>query len=184
MLKEIRERRRDLTLAGCDISRAYISFARRKGGGIHYYVGDAAKWPCTLRPDLITATAGLHHLSWKQQAGFIKKVEGELKPGGLFIVGEEVLPRHRGKYSREKGVVDFYSEMLPRILHRKVSRDVIRASLDVFANDLLVRGEFKRDLITWNAMLAREFKIVKVKRIWPHRERGFGDFLIVARRKP
>lgn len=183
MLNEVRGLRGDLTLVGCDISRPYVSYARRKGGGIRYVASDAVTWRGELEPDIITATAGLHHLPWAKQSRFVEKVARELRPGGLFIIGEEALPRHDDGFTREKSVVELYSAIIPEVLANTPSRDVVRATLEVFANDLLVRGEFKRDLVGWKKMLAPRFKVVETIRIWPARESGFGDYLIVAQRR-
>lgn len=182
MLAALKKRRPDLVLFGCDISRDYIRLAKSKCNSISYHVANASRWEPPVTADVITATAGIHHLEWALQKRFIAKMHKELRRSGYVVIGEEVIGPSRGRLSRERQVVEFFSAILPEILERRPSQSVIRASLDVFANDLLVRGEFKRDIETMKAMLARQFSVTKTVRVWPSRERGFGDYLIVGKK--
>jgi len=182
MLNALRRKRPDLQLHGCDISREYIAHARLGGPGISYHVGNALKWSPPSSVDVIAATAGIHHLKWADQIRFVRKVHSELNPKGWFVVGEETIGKSDGARGREEAVVDFFTLMIPEIMRTNPTPSVIRASLDVFANDLLVRGEFKRDVGSIRQMLARFFKVTEVKRIWPREETGFGDYILTARK--
>lgn len=183
MLCKVHELRPDLTLYGCDLSKSYVAHAKKKCPHVNYIIGDATRWEPPQNASVIAATAGVHHLEWSLQEKFIRKVHGELAPRGHFVLGEETIPRSGNKRAREAAVVEFFTAMLPEILRHRPVPSVISASLEVFANDLLVRGEFKRDIESMKEMLARRFTIKETIRIWPKVETGFGDYIVVAQRR-
>ena len=182
MLAAVRKKRPDLNLIGCDVSKAYVAFARSKSKSVEHVIGDARKWRPLVPVDMITFTAGLHHLSFRDQERFLDKVRRELKQGGLCIIGEEALTAPKRGQSRTESVVALYAELFPEILKGKISNDVMKASLDVMVNDLLCRGEFKRDLHSLLTAVRKRFTLIEIIRTWPTKDRGCGDYLIIARK--
>lgn len=181
LLNEIRHARPDLEVEGCDINASFVTFGKKRYSAA-INTGDALEYRPEPSLQLALCTAGLHHITPGEQRTFIRKVAGELPPGGTFLIAEEVLADHDSEQDRRRAVVQLSGELLLYALDRNAPEAVVEAATDVMVNDLLLRGEYKQSLSQWRKLLAPFFAVEEERFIWPSPDAAFGDVMIVCRR--
>lgn len=183
LFRQIRKFRSDARLVGCDVSQEYIRYARSQLPSAEWIADDALEFSPDFAPNFIVCSAGLHHLREVSQKVFLRRVESQLMPGGIFLLGEEVLPFHESKPDRLEAIRTLYVEIFDWLARRRLNRAVMEASLNVLFNDILLRGEFKLSAQQLETMLTKRFTIVSQSWIWPSPSPGFGDVVYTCRPK-
>ena len=78
-------------LNGVDLAEEMIAQANRLTPGARFYVGQAETLPLPdASVDLVLSTMSFHH--WADQAQGIHQVARVLRPGGVFILADAVMP--------------------------------------------------------------------------------------------
>jgi SAM-dependent methyltransferase len=79
------------TLIGIDNEAGMIAEARSKSPDATFYVGSPQNLPFPdMSLDLITSTMSFHH--WEDQAHGVMQVANSLRPGGYFLLADQVPP--------------------------------------------------------------------------------------------
>jgi SAM-dependent methyltransferase len=181
LLNEIRRARPDLMVGGCDIDDRYVTYGNdRYSAAID--AGDALDYRPGAMPQLVLCTAGLHHITPAEQRAFVRKVAGELPPGGTFLIAEEVLSDFTSEAGRRRAVIQLSGELILFALDQGAPEAVIEAATDVMVNDLLLRGEYKQSLFQWRELLSPWFALQEERFVWPAPHATFGDVMIICRR--
>ena len=183
LLRNIRDRRPDLRLAGCDINPNYVEHAIHTHGLAEVQECDALAYPVREPFDLIICTAGLHHLTRDTQQAFLAKAATELCSGGIFVLGEEVIGHYANELERQLSVLQLNHALLDYAVRRGATKPVLSAATDVLANDLLERGEYKSSLGGLVEIVSQLFSIETVYRHWPGDSAQFGDVLLICTKK-
>ena len=183
LLTKILSKRSDLSALGCDISKPYINYARTTYAAAKFACADARSYRPERHPDFVICTAGLHHLSRVDQPRFIEKVSDELRPGGLFLLGEEVIRDYRSESDRKRAVLEMFSELMNFLGRRKPPASVVQAATDMLSNDWCERGEYKTTCKELERMLRPSFEIISAQQIWPGNIDAFGDWLFLCRKR-
>lgn len=103
---------------GVDISSQYLAFARQRFAqvrSLRLIRGDAVD--CVLPErhwDVIVLCSAYHHIEDERKVGFLEKVRALLKPGGVALVAENILPPYApaDSASYSDAVRFFYREVL------------------------------------------------------------------------
>lgn len=183
LLNEIHKRRPDIVTVGCDICPSYIRYAKQKYPGVDFIESDALDYKPERSPNLIICTAGVHHLERRDQGQFIKKVSRELSPGGLLLIGEELIAPYARDEDRKRAVLEMFSALMAYIDKTVPPDDVVQAAADVMVNDWCERGEYKTSKPGLEILLNPYFTIVSAHQIWPEEDTTFGDWLFLCRKK-
>jgi hypothetical protein len=182
MLNEIAKARKDLKIEGCSITSEYIEYANKKYRNVKFYLNDALAFKPKTKPSVITATGGLHHLTWSKQIKFVEKVANELSVGGYFILGEEVIRSYRDIKSRQIAVLELFQALIREIIRSSAPENVIEAAVDLFKTDLFERGEYKNSLDNLLGKVKPYFRIEKIEKIWPQAIEPYGDYVFILKR--
>lgn len=180
LFREIRAKRSDALLIGCDSSPEYIEYAAGLLPSAEWHLGDARVWRPQIIPDIIICSAGIHHLPANDHSAFIRKIHGELSPQGIFIIGEELLPPFANKVMRVQSIQRLYTDIFEYLINNKPSREAISASIDVMLNDALERGEHKLTKSALEALVREKFYIKEWAWLWPTPNVGYGDVCVIC----
>jgi len=182
LLNEISGRRPDLQLSGCSLTPEYIDYAHNKYPQLRIVLQDALLYKPIGPPDVVICTAGLHHLTRRNQKLFIEKIASELASGKLFLLGEEVIRPYADEQDRKLSVLELWTSLITFSVRRGATEQVIRAAGTAMTNDLFELGEYKlclRDLVS---LVRPYFLIETVEKTWYDSSLQYGDVLLVCKR--
>ncbi|MEY2536420.1 MAG: Methyltransferase domain [Verrucomicrobiota bacterium] len=181
LLHALSQARPDLVLSGCDVSKEYVEYGQTRYPELNLEVSSALQYQPVQKPHLVICAAGIHHLNPVNQELFIMKVNQELRAGGCFVVGEEVLRDWTNEHERKNAVLELSTAVLQELFAAAAPEEQIEAALEVLRGDLLRIGEFKSSLGNLLSSLQVWFEIERVRHIWPSHADPFGDYLIFAK---
>jgi SAM-dependent methyltransferase len=182
LLNEISQRRPDLRLFGCSLNPDYIDYAHHKYSQIGVVLQDALRYKPIDDPDIVICTAGLHHLTKKDQKLFIQKLASELKKGKLLFLGEEVIRPFSDEEDRKLAVLELWTRLISFALSKGATQQVIRAASDAMTNDLFEQGEYKLCLRELENLISPYFLIETVEKTWYEDSLEHGDVLLTCKR--
>ncbi|MBI2545598.1 class I SAM-dependent methyltransferase [Candidatus Woesearchaeota archaeon] len=181
LLGKIRERRRDMFLEGIDISKEFIGHAIGRYPTIKFGVADVMGWNSTRGYDLVTCTGGIHHLPYEQQARFLEKVKGLLKPNGLGILADPYIDHYESEEERKLGAARLGYEYLAATMRNGAPPAIVKAAIDILDND--VRGkEFKTSIRRMKPIMGSVFSSLEVHKTWPETDSDYGEYYLVVRK--
>lgn len=182
LLNELVKHRSDLYCFGCSITREYIEYAQREYSRIKVELCDALKYKPPAKPDIVICNAGIHHLPWKKQPVFIEKVASEIETGKIFIVGEELICEYKNEKTRRLSVIEMLAEEMRYMIKKKATPEILVTAAELLKADLLAQ-EYKISMATIISMLNKYFEIEKRYRIWPHKNKDYGDYVFICRKR-
>jgi 2-polyprenyl-3-methyl-5-hydroxy-6-metoxy-1,4-benzoquinol methylase len=182
LLNQISLRRPDLRLEGCSLDEDYIDYANLKYPTLNITFRDAMEYSPSQTPDVVICTAGLHHLETSAQSLFIEKLALELRPGGVLVIGEELIAPYSSEQERQVAVLHLGTSIIRHLIDTSAPMDMMQTALDVLAND--IEGlEYKTDSLRLRALLAPSFEVKASYSIWPEPARDWGDYVFLCERK-
>jgi hypothetical protein len=182
LLSDICERRPDLTAMGCDIHLPFVTYANTNRPRLDVVHADARSFRLTASHDIIVCTAGLHHLKFEEQEHFIQSLSNASNESTLIVIGEEMLAPYNSEQGRARAAVQLNTELLYMGIEEDWPDNLLSAGLLCLSNDLLLRGEYKRDLQRWVGLLEKYFRIDDLISTWAPATGG-GDALFICRLK-
>jgi len=173
LLNKIRLKRKDLILTGIDIDKRYINYAKKSYKGIKFICADALDYNPKDKFDLIIITAGLHHVPYKEQRAFVKRVYSFLSTGGKLLVADPYIRDYKNETERKKAAAELGYNYILSTLSKNPPVEIIDASIDIMANDIR-KEEYKTSLKKIKSLL-RQFKIIKFRKTWPKIKSEYGE---------
>lgn len=185
LLGHVLEKRGDICTAGCTLEpRTYVDYAKKRYPGANVEFCDVFEYRPDCSPDVVVCTAGIHHLNRGSQAVFIEKVASELKDGGLFIIGDELVRSYFNEKERRLAVLEVNDALLRYAIQRGAPDSIIEAGIDLISNDIFERGEYKIDFTNLLRMIEENFVLQEINWTWRNsRDSQWGDVLITCRKK-
>jgi 2-polyprenyl-3-methyl-5-hydroxy-6-metoxy-1,4-benzoquinol methylase len=180
--------RKTKNLTGVDINGEFIGstedhpFYKGRFNLIH---ADVLEWVPPQRYDVVTCTAGLHHIPWDKQERFIQWVAGcVMKRDGLVVFADPYLSNYGGEKERKLASEELGSAYLREVLRRDAPDEIIQATIDIMHNDIL-GYEYKTSVERITPVFGRYFNSVRVEKNWGAgadlRDPGYGDYVFVLR---
>ncbi len=183
LLHRLHERRPDLNLKGVDNDPRFIEFAKARTPGVDFVERDVLQWNFSAPCDVITCTAGVHHLPYEQQEAFLVSVAQRLKPEGRALIGDPYIPSYTNELERRLGAAELGYAFIDAAIKGWASDAVIRAAFDVMDNDVF-GAEYKTSVDKMTPLMEKHFIIKDVRAIWrPDPMKYYGDFLFVLGKK-
>lgn len=180
MLRTLLARRPDLTATGCDLSSEFDDFARRRlPTAARTLLQDALSFRPTRPADVVVVTGGLHHLRFDEQAAFVAKLAAELRFGSIVLIGEEAIGPHTDERSRRLAALELGQALLRLGVEEGWPDPLLEAAIGVLGGDLLLDGEYKRDVAGWENLISRHLRIRDLRRLWTT-PGGGGDVIFVC----
>lgn len=182
LLKKIARTRPDLKLEGVDIEEEFINYAREKVVNAEFEVADVLTWKPQGIYDIVLCTGGVHHLPYKKQADFVKKISGLLLENGTAIFADPLIDDFNNETERQLAAAKLGWQYLSAVIKKKASEEIVKVCVDILSNDIL-RYEFKTSLPKIESLYKEVFSRVRTKKVWPKRRGDYGDFYFVCRCK-
>ena len=180
LLNAISMQRNDLVLHGCEIHEPFVTYARHIRPALEIVHADALAFRPDRTYDVVLCTGGVHHLPFELQERFLDKICDECSPGGTIVIGEEAFRPYASEQERIASAVDLNTELILAGVERGCSLELMFAGLDLLRDDVLARGEYKRNIHDWTSIISRRLELVDIVQTWKP-ESGGGDFLFICR---
>jgi len=180
LLSQIVARRPDLIGQGCDSLASYVTYGLEKRPTLALALGDARTYSPAKEQDIIICTSGLHHLGVQDQEPFLRKISRECVQATRVLLAEEALAPYGTDEERLRSAVQLNCDLVRLGLHEEWPSAMIHAVLDILHNDVLLRGECKRDLKGWTSLVERYFRVDSIVQTWSAPSGG-GDYLMLCR---
>lgn len=183
LLRSIATRRPDLAVTGCDLSLEFQQFARlQRTQGVRLVLEDALAFRPERAADVVVVTGGLHHLPYSRQPELVAKLAGEIGAEGTVIIGEEVVAPYTDERSRRLAALELGQALIRYGVETGWPDPLFEAALGVLGGDLLLDGEYKRDIAGWQALISAHLQIQQTLRLWTT-PAGGGDVIFVCGRR-
>lgn len=180
VLGALSRRRPDLQCYGVSITEGYIEYGTSRYPDVTLARMDAFEWIPPGPVGVAICTAGLHHLPFGRQASFLRKLRGEMAPGSVLFLAEEVVRTHTGETGRRLGALELGSRLLAHCISAGAPDGVLAAALQILSNDVLLAGEFKVSEPVLVELLQDGFRVESRQHYWPEDDDAFGDVLLIC----
>ena len=179
LLRQLSLRRADLAVSGCDINLPFVKFAAENQHGAAFFHVDARRFSPSRTPDVVTCTAGLHHLAFDEHGRFLKKIASECSPKTIVIIGEEAIPAHNDEVGRKRSALALNVSLLEYGIEHNWPDSLLQEAVAVMKRDILLSGEFKRSVSGWRSIIGETFVITKEIKTWIPNSGG-GDVIFIC----
>ncbi len=108
-----------INLTGVDVDGSYIKYAQEKlkGRNIKVVNHDVCTYKHGTPVDIFYSQGFHHHMpKGKIAKSYLKNVYSCLKPGGVYIIGDEFVPEYSSAAEREERLVVWYSHVIAHAL--------------------------------------------------------------------
>jgi hypothetical protein len=146
LLQRLTELRTDVSSGGCDIHLPFVQYANETRPALAIAHADARAFQLSEAHDVIACTGGLHHLPFLEQESFVESLRRTCHNNTLVVFGEAVLRSYTTESERIHSALDLGSELISPGIEREWPPDLLSAGLLILRNDVLLLGEYKRDL--------------------------------------
>jgi hypothetical protein len=180
LLQWLTERRPDVSAGGCDIHLPFVQYANETRPALDIAHADARGFRLSNVHDVIACTGSLHHLPFPEQGLFVESLRRACHQDTLVVFGEAVLRSGATENERVRSALDLNSELISLGIERGWPPDLLSAGLLILRNDVLLLGEYKRDLEGWLSLIEPHFRIEELVQTWVPKSGG-GDYLFVCR---
>ncbi|HNX90724.1 MAG TPA: methyltransferase domain-containing protein [Candidatus Omnitrophota bacterium] len=122
----------------CTILEKYVSDPRCK-----CICDNAVTFSDTEKYDVVVSSFAHDHIHYDQRYDFAKNIKKNLKPGGVYIMGGEVLPYYTNDIERAKALYDYHGFIVDKAL-RDRNFEVAQIEINALKSGLDMTGDFKR----------------------------------------
>lgn len=130
-------------------------------------MGDAVTYYKSHHYDLVVSTFAHDHIHYDKRFAFARNIYNNLKKGGRYIVGTEILPYFSNEMERKKSLFIYHNYIIDialqnnRVQVSELENNALKSGLDMI-------GDFKRHSIMFEEeMESAGFKLIEKKKIGP-----------------
>lgn len=117
--------------------------------------------------DVVISAFAHDHIPYDHRFQFVKNIKRNLKAGGIYIMGGEVLPYFKNEEERKKSLYTYHCYIIERALKEKYF-EVAQIEINALKSGLETEGDFKRhELMFENEMASSGLRLCKKKKIGP-----------------
>ena len=129
--------------------------------------------------DIAVSSFSHHHAEYDRGLEFAMNINKNLKPKGVYIVGEELIPKFLSEKDRKRSLKKYHSFIIRKAIseaHHEVA-ELEKAALESGLNKI---GDFKRhEKMLEDEMCSSGFKIITKQKIGPINKNVGGVFVYV-----
>lgn len=133
--------------------------------------------------DAVVSSFAHDHIHYDQRYEFALNIKKNLKPGGHYIMGGEILPYYQTDEERSKALYDYHCFIVEKALKDK-NFEVAQIEINALKSGLEMTGDFKRhEAMFEEEMSSSGLKIALKKRIGPLDKHTVGGVFVYVYKK-
>jgi SAM-dependent methyltransferase len=106
--------------------------------------GDALEFCREQNYDFVVSTFAHDHIHWDLAEKLCKNIKRNLKQGGIYFMGGELLPDYTNEEERKKALNSYHGMIVDRALKNKDYR-LAQIEINALESGIGMIGDFKRD---------------------------------------
>ncbi len=182
LLRQLQERRPDLRLSGIDLDSEYLKYARANTPNTTFTQLDVLTGLSKYKGaqfDVVTCTAGIHHVPDEDQERIVRHIHRLVRGGGYALIADPYIGEFTDERQRMVAGAELGYHYLVEAIKRGASRAVVDAAIGVLRNDVM-QIEWKTSHKRQFALLKKVFGTVKFKKTWPDHSSDYGDYYYIC----
>ncbi len=168
----------DLDCLEIDNKCCNILSNKPKAGSYNVIQGDAVEYCKMNTYDLIVSTFAHDHIHYDKRFAFSTNIFNNLKKGGRYVIGGEILPYFSNNMERKRALFKYHNYIIDLALQQdrvqvsELENNALKSGLDMI-------GDFKRHEIMFKEeMETAGFKLIEAKKIGPHNRNDVGGVFV------
>ncbi len=130
--------------------------------------------------DIVVSTFAHDHIHFDAAGEFVNNIRGNLKKGGLYIMGGEILPFYETESERQEALQQYHGYIVETANRQK---NFLLAQIEISAlqSGVEMVGDFKRhEQMFEEEMLTNRFELVEKNKIGPSDRNDVGGVFVYA----
>lgn len=141
--------------------------AEHTKGGASCIQGDATTFCRRGHYDFVASVFAHDHIHYDEAVNFARNIRNNLKPGGFYIMGGEILPFFQSEEERVEALHTYHGFIVQKAL-RDGHFELAQIEINALKSGIFKIGDFKRhEALFENEMLSADFRLFKKTKIGP-----------------
>lgn len=130
------------------------------------------------RYDAVISSFAHDHIHFKQSKRLAHNIRRNLRPGGIYIMGGEILPQYTTEFERTKALYRYHCFIIEKAL-RDRNFEVAQIEINALRSGIEKTGDFKRHEEMFEAEMASSgLRLLRKKKIGPVNDGSVGGVFV------
>jgi SAM-dependent methyltransferase len=139
--------------------------------------GDAVVYKKEGNFDIVCSSFAHDHIHYEKAKEFAKNIRANLRKGGIYIMGGEILPYYSTKEERIESLYTYHCMIVNQALREGHFR-LAQLEIDALESGIHMTGDFKRhEALFEEEMLSTSFRMVKKAKMGPTQKNVGGVYV-------
>ena len=140
--------------------------------------GDAVTYCQKGQYDVVTSSFAHDHISYDRAVSFVKNIHRNLKKGGLYVMGGEILPPYSTEDERKEALLAYHGFIVSKAL-REGHYTLAQIEINALKSGIERIGDFKRHEVAFEKeMLSMPFELVQKTKLGPEIPNDVGGVFV------
>ncbi|MCW8914496.1 MAG: class I SAM-dependent methyltransferase [Magnetovibrio sp.] len=154
--------------------------APKAAGRVNFILGDATTYKGEEPYDVVMSVFAHDHIPYEKGEDLAKNISDNLKPGGLYIIGGELLPFYTSEEERQEALHLYHGFIVSKAL-RDGYFELAQIEINALKSGLEKIGDFKRHEEQFEQeMLSQGFKMHTKTKLGPVDKNDVGGVFVYA----
>lgn len=157
----------------CKIHKKYVNDKR-----CNCICADAVTFCREGEYDVVISSFAHDHIHYDRRYDFVKNIRRNLKSGGIYIMGGEVLPHYVTEEERKRALYDYHCFIINKALKDR-NFEVAQIEINALKSGLDMKGDFKRhEEMFEEEMASSGLRLTSKKKIGPQDAENVGGVFV------
>lgn len=167
-----------LKVTALEYDTACCDILKRLAPQCHVVQGDAVTYSANQPMDAIVSTFAHDHIHFDLRYEFAKNLRKNLKKGGLYIMGGEILPKFTDEIGRVESLYRYHTFIVNKALREKHFA-LAQIEINALESGIKMTGDFKRhEAMFEEEMLSASFKLISKEKMGPIEYEDLGGVFV------
>ena len=141
---------------------------------------DATEYCEPSQFDIVSSTFAHDHINYDNAAKFISNIRNNLKTGGVYLMGGEILGFYKSDQQRREALYAYHTFIVNKALYEGNFK-LAQIEINALESGLDMVGDFKRhELMFEEEMVSAPFELIKKIKIGPESPNDIGGVFVYA----
>lgn len=147
-------------------------------GRLKIVQGDATVYCQKNYFDIVVSSFAHDHIHYEKAHGFARNIKANLRRGGIYVMGGEMLPCYSSDEERKQALYSYHCFIIDKALKDR-NFEVAQIEIQALKSGLDMTGDFKRhENMFEEEMVSADFNVISKKKIGPRNTNGIGGVFV------